>query len=106
MTVLKRLLSATLLALTLPALANDNYAIGTGSQSGTYYPLGGMLAKIWSEHIDGVNARAEVTAASVENVIKVATNKQLAGIAMGNVALKAHLGEKPFPRQMPANVLP
>ncbi|ASP39114.1 TRAP transporter substrate-binding protein [Bacterioplanes sanyensis] len=105
MTVFKRLLSFALIAFTLPAAANENYAIGTGSQSGTYYPLGGMLAKVWSEHIDGVNARAEVTAASVENVIKVATNKQLAGIAMGNVALKAHKGEDPFPRQMPASVL-
>ncbi len=83
----------------------ENYTIGTGSQSGTYYPLGGTLAKIWSENIPDFNMRAEVTAASVENIIKVATNKQLAGIAMGNVALKAHDGEKPFPRSMPTDVL-
>ena len=102
---MQRLLSLVLIVFTLPAMAEQNYAIGTGSQSGTYYPLGGMLAKVWSENIDGVNARAEVTAASVENVIKVATQKQLAGIAMGNVVLKAHNGEKPFPRQMPASVL-
>lgn len=83
----------------------ENYTIGTGSQSGTYYPLGGTLAKIWSENIPDFNMRAEVTAGSVENIIKVATDKQLAGIAMGNVALKAHEGKKPFPRTMPTDVL-
>ena len=83
----------------------ENYTIGTGSQSGTYYPLGGMLAKIWSEKIDDFDMRAEVTAASVENTIKVSTNKQLAGIAMGNVVLQAHQGIKPFPRKMDVSVL-
>ncbi|WP_413693267.1 TAXI family TRAP transporter solute-binding subunit [Psychromonas sp. KJ10-2] len=75
----------------------ENYTIGTGSQSGTYYPLGGILAKIWSENIDDFDMRAEVTAASVENTIKVAAKKQLAGIAMGNVVLQASEGVKPFP---------
>lgn len=78
----------------------ENYTIGTGSQSGTYYPLGGILAKIWSENIDDFDMRAEVTAASVENTIKVASKKQLAGIAMGNVVLQASEGVKPFPRKM------
>ena len=83
----------------------ENYTIGTGSQSGTYYPLGGILAKIWSENIDDFDMRAEVTAASVENTIKVSSNKQLAGIAMGNVVLQAHEGVKPFPRKMDVAVL-
>jgi len=83
----------------------ENYTIGTGSQSGTYYPLGGILAKLWSENIDNFDMRAEVTAASVENTIKVSTQKQLAGIAMGNVVLQAHQGSKPFPRKMDVSVL-
>nr|WP_086940210.1 TAXI family TRAP transporter solute-binding subunit [Thaumasiovibrio occultus] len=91
-------------ALSLPVFAT-NYTIGTGSQSGTYYPLGGLLAKIWSENIDDFTMRAEVTAASVENVIKVSTQDQLAGIAMGNVVLQAHQGTAPFPREMDVSVL-
>lgn len=63
-------LLAVAMAFSLPAMA-ENYTIGTGSQSGTYYPLGGMLAKIWSENLPDFNMRAEVTAASVENTIKV-----------------------------------
>jgi hypothetical protein len=83
----------------------ENYTIGTGSQSGTYYPLGGILANIWSENIDDFNMRAEVTAASVENIIKVSTRDQLAGIAMGNVVLQAHQGIKPFRQKMDISVL-
>lgn len=104
--VVKKALIVLSLGLTLPVTAMaENYTIGTGSQSGTYYPFGGTLAKIWSENIPGFNMRAEVTAASVENIIKVSTDKQLVGIAMGNVVQKAAQGEKPFPRPMPANVL-
>lgn len=100
----KQTLVALSLAISIPAFA-ASYTIGTGSQSGTYYPLGGILAKIWSENIDDFDMRAEVTAASVENTIKVATGKQLVGIAQGNVVLQANEGVKPFPRKMDVAVL-
>ncbi|MCL9780210.1 TAXI family TRAP transporter solute-binding subunit [Vibrio sp. S4M6] len=88
-----------------PMVLADNYTIGTGSQSGTYYPLGGMLANVWSKNIPDFHMRAEVTAASVENVIKVAMNKQLVGIAMENVVMQAYEGKKPFPKAMNVSVL-
>lgn len=102
--IAQKVLIALSLAVSLPVLA-ESYTIGTGSQSGTYYPLGGILAKIWSENIDDFDMRAEVTAASVENTIKVATGKQLVGIAQGNVVLQAIQGIKPFPRKMDVSVL-
>ncbi|SDH49175.1 hypothetical protein SAMN04488136_11779 [Vibrio xiamenensis] len=102
--VLRTGLLALAVAFSVPTMA-ENYTIGTGSQSGTYYPLGGMLAKIWSEKLPDFNMRAEVTAASVENTIKVSTNKQLAGIAQGNVVLQGYNGTKPFPRKMDVSVL-
>ncbi|MGI9273909.1 MAG: TAXI family TRAP transporter solute-binding subunit [Endozoicomonas sp.] len=99
-------LLAVLFALTLPALSfASNYSIGTGGQSGLYYPLGGALAKIWSDQINDINVKAEVTAASVENTIKVVRGDMLAGIAMGNVVMDAHKGEGKFPAKMPVNVL-
>ncbi|MFP8966155.1 TAXI family TRAP transporter solute-binding subunit [Pokkaliibacter sp. CJK22405] len=101
---IKRTLAAATLAVALPVSA-ANYSIGTGSQSGTYFPYGGMLAKIWSENITDFNARAEVTAASVENIIKVAGGQQLAGIAMGDAVLQAVNGEKPFRKPMDVSVL-
>lgn len=42
--------------------------IGTGGTSGTYYPLGGAMAEILKENIPGVNATAESTGASVNNI--------------------------------------
>lgn len=101
---LKHVLVTLSLAVALPAAA-ANYTIGTGSQSGTYYPLGGMLAQTWSQNIDDFNMRAEVTAASVENIIKVASGQQLVGIAMGDSVLAAVNGEAPFKRPMDVSVL-
>ncbi|WP_435236489.1 TAXI family TRAP transporter solute-binding subunit [Psychromonas sp. PT13] len=82
-----------------------NYSIGTGGQSGIYYPFGGALAKVWSEHVPDVNVTAEVTAASVENTIKVVRGDMIAGIAMGNVVLDAYDGEGKFPSKMPVRTL-
>lgn len=83
----------------------ENYTIGTGSQSGTYYPYGGVLAQIWSENLPDFNMRVEVTAASVENTIKVVQDKQLVGLAMGDVVIQAQEGSKPFPRPLDVAVL-
>lgn len=47
----------------------DTYvSIATGGTSGTYYPLGGALAKIYNDNIDGINTTAQSTGASVENI--------------------------------------
>ncbi|WP_065678950.1 TAXI family TRAP transporter solute-binding subunit [Vibrio atlanticus] len=105
MIVLKRNLLVALLAI-LPTMASaENYSIGTGGQSGIYYPFGGALAKVWSENVQDVNAKAEVTAASVENTIKVVRGDMIAGIAMGNVVLDAYNGEGKFPKKMPVKTL-
>jgi len=94
------------LLFTLPAAVNAaNYSIGTGGQSGIYYPFGGALAKVWSEHVPDVDVTAKVTAASVENTIQVVRGDAIAGIAQGNVVLDAHNGEGKFPAKMPISVL-
>lgn len=43
-------------------------SIATGGQAGTYYPLGGAMAEIFTSEVPGVNATAESTNASVANV--------------------------------------
>lgn len=103
--MLKRNLLLALMLILPSAVNAENYSIGTGGQSGIYYPFGGALAKVWSEHVPDVNAKAEVTAASVENTIKVVRGDMIAGIAMGNVVLDAYNGEGKFPTKMPVNTL-
>ncbi|MET4693205.1 TAXI family TRAP transporter solute-binding subunit [Endozoicomonas lisbonensis] len=98
-------LAALILPLLSVSVSANNYSVGTGGQSGIYYPFGGALAKVWSDNIEGINVKAEVTAASVENTIKVVRGDMLAGLAMGNVVLDAYKGEGKFPAKMPVNVL-
>ncbi len=43
-------------------------SIATGGTGGVYYPYGGGIAKVLSEHLPNVEATAEVTAASVDNL--------------------------------------
>lgn len=43
-------------------------SIATGGTGGVYYPLGGAMAKIFNENIEGANANAEATGASIANV--------------------------------------
>lgn len=43
-------------------------SIATGGTGGVYYPYGGGLAKLLNEHVPGIRASAEVTAASVDNL--------------------------------------
>lgn len=65
-----RILVSLVLTLLMPLAAQaQNYSIGTGGQSGIYYPFGGALAKVWSDQIPGVSVKAEVSAASVENTM-------------------------------------
>jgi TRAP transporter TAXI family solute receptor len=71
-------------------------SIGTGGTGGVYYPYGGGLAEIWSKHVPGVRAVAEVTGASVENVRLAHKGETVIGEVMGDVAYHAYRGEGLF----------
>ena len=77
----------------------------TGNPSGIYYPYGGGLAAIWSRTLTGVNIKAEVTGASMINVIQVARGESELGIAMGDVVISAYRGEDRFPEPLPVRTL-
>ncbi len=83
----------------------STFAIATGGPAGLYYPYGGGMASIWSRHLPGVNAKAEVTGGSVTNVIQVARRESELGIAMADVVTDAYLGEGRFPHALPLRVL-
>jgi len=71
-------------------------SIGTGGTGGIYYPYGGGLAEIWSKHVDGVKAVAEVTGASVENVKLAHKGETVIGMVMGDVADAGYNGTGKF----------
>ena len=48
--------------------ATRRLSIATGTTGGVYYPYGGGIAKIITEHLPNTEATAEVTAASIDNL--------------------------------------
>ena len=80
-----------------PALARTTFiSIGTGGTGGIYYPYGGGVAEVWSKHVKGVRAVAEVTGASVENVKLAHKGETVIGEVMGDVALAGYQGLSKF----------
>ncbi len=46
----------------------ERLSVATGGTGGVYYPYGGGVAKVISDNLDGVEATAEVTAGTVDNL--------------------------------------
>ena len=85
------------IALAGPAMAKTTFiSIGTGGTGGIYYPYGGGVAEIWSKHVPGVKAVAEVTGASVENVKLAHKGETVIGEVMGDVAVAGYQGLSKF----------
>lgn len=70
--------------------------IGTGGTAGTYFPLGGAFAEIWNNKIDGINATAQSTGASVANINLLKDGKVEVVIVQNDVAWYASRGEVMF----------
>ena len=50
-------------------------SIATGGTGGVYYPLGGGLANVLSKYVPGIQATAEVTGGSVDNLKLINTRQ-------------------------------
>jgi TRAP-type uncharacterized transport system substrate-binding protein len=74
----------------------DEFILGTGSQGGTYYPLGGEMANIWNKHLDDVNITNTETGASVENLASIRDGNMDLGMAVHVPTLNAIHGEGDF----------
>lgn len=69
-------------------------SIGTGGNSGTYYPLGTALAQKIFSNVDGVSqARSVTTGASVANVQEMAEGKYQIAFVQNDIAFFAVEGE-------------
>jgi TRAP transporter TAXI family solute receptor len=71
-------------------------AIGTGGTGGVYYPLGGAVANVLSKSLPNVQATAEVTGGSVDNLKLIGAGKSEMGFTMADAALDALKGEDKF----------
>jgi len=71
-------------------------SIGTGGTGGVYYPLGGGLANVLSKSIPGLQATAEVTGGSVDNLKLIGAGRSEVGFSMVDAALDAEKGQDKF----------
>lgn len=71
-------------------------SIATGGTGGTYYPLGGAMAKIFNENIEGVTANAQSTGASVENIGLVSKGETEIAFVQNDVTYYAFTGTETF----------
>ena len=80
------------------ALAQEKYSlsIATGGTGGVYYPLGGGMANILSKYVPGMQATAEVTGGSVDNLKLIATGKPYIAFSMADAGQDAYRGEDKF----------
>ena len=89
---------ATMVALSAPLAAQNkmNISIATGGTGGVYYPMGGGMAAALSKYVPGMEATAEVTGGSVDNLKLIGSGKPYIALTMVDATLDAYKGEDKF----------
>lgn len=95
MRTLKYTVAASMLAVALPASAQQ-LSIATGGTGGVYYPIGGGFAEMINNHIEGAQATAEVTGASVENIGLIMRGDADLALALADTVYQAYNGSGDF----------
>jgi len=80
-------------------------SIATGGTGGVYYPLGGALANVLTKSIPGVEASAEVTSASVDNIKLVGAGKADVAFSLSDTAADGFNGTGKFKEKVPVRSL-
>lgn len=93
---LKTLTAGLIFAAATNAFAEQRISIGTGGTGGVYYPLGGGMANLITSKLPGVQATAEVTGASVDNLKFIRAGKMEVGMTMADSAWDAVQGVGKF----------
>jgi uncharacterized protein len=74
----------------------QNISIATGGTGGVYYPMGGGMAAVLSKYVPGMQATAEVTGGSVDNLKLIGSGKPYIGLVMTDASQDAYKGEDKF----------
>src|SRR3989338_3966366 len=85
--------SESLGARRLLAQTKTRLSILTGGTGGVYYPLGGGMAALISKYLPGVEATAEVTTASVDNMKLLQADKVAVAFTQPDIAWDAYQGQ-------------
>jgi len=91
------ILGITLLFGTLASAQVRQLSVVTGGTGGVYYVLGGGLAELLTRRVPNVNAVAEVTSASVDNLFLVDAGEADIAFTLADTAYLAVRGKGPSP---------
>jgi TRAP transporter TAXI family solute receptor len=93
-----RIAAAIVFFAPLPAGAQvqNRISITTGGTGGVYYPLGGGMANVLSKYVPGLQATAEVTGGSVDNLKLINAGKSEVGFSMVDATWDAYNGTDKF----------
>jgi len=85
-------------ALAGPAAAQQpsRISITTGGTGGVYYPMGGGMANILSKYVPGLQATAEVTGGSIDNLKLINAGKSEVAFSMVDATWDAYNGVDKF----------
>lgn len=80
------------------SLAKDFYRLPTASSGGSYYPMGALLASLWSDKLkdQDIVITSQSSGGSVENCNMLASGEALIGMAALDTAMSAHKGTGKF----------
>lgn len=70
--------------------------IGTAGTSGALYPMGVAMAETITNHVNGITATGESTAASIENLRNLHDGKMAMGISMSEICAYAYHGQADY----------
>lgn len=70
--------------------------IGTAGTAGALYPMGVAMAQTITDHVDGVSATGEATAASIQNLRDLHEGNTELGISQSEVAYYAYNGQMDY----------
>ncbi len=76
----------------------------TGGASGTYYPIGGAMAKIINKYVKGVEATAVTSGASVVNARKLGDKEAELALLQNDIAYYAYNGIEMFKEKPVKNI--
>ena len=93
--------SAAIVALALAAAPitfaqTNRISITTGGTGGVYYPMGGGMANILSKYVPGLQATAEVTGGSIDNLKLINAGKSEVAFSMADAGWDAYEGLDKF----------
>jgi len=100
-TPMRHVVTAALVALAAAAFPvsaqqGNRISITTGGTGGVYYPMGGGMANILSKYVPGLQATAEVTGGSVDNLKLINAGKSEVGFSMADAGWEAYQGLDKF----------